>query len=246
MDELRPKTLLPSIEILTTSTQGTPKQPPQVYTIVFGKFCFLNEVKKSPVSSLDVSKAKAPHWYSTYITFCTCTIKESFTLGDDQVIQQFHRFLDILWNIVSYLVCYVFPAQIVHSLLVLPYEQKYVYGRQTKKFKKIASKAEFKWYTDRCNVNKGKSTWMNLLIGHTKPIKELFPVDLHYLLDSESMFAIFLDVQAPTSTTCGYLFGIDDKTIDYKELTNIIYGYKHFANITITVNIQKLRIRKDQ
>ena len=49
--------------------------------------------------------------------------------------------------------------------------------------KKIASKAELKQYTERYNVNKGKSTWMGFLIGHNKPIEKLFSVDVMYLLD---------------------------------------------------------------
>lgn len=78
---LVPKILLPPIGILTTSNQGTPKQMPQVHTKAF-QF-FLNKVKKSPISSLDLLKAKALRWYSTYISFHTCPIDQGCTPGDN-------------------------------------------------------------------------------------------------------------------------------------------------------------------
>ena len=55
-----------------------------------------------------------------------------------------------------------------------------------------------------------------------------------------------MEVQAPTSTTVGYLPILDAKTIDYKELTSLVQESKYFTKLLIKIRTQELRLTKDQ
>ena len=117
--------------------------------------------KKIPASPLDVFKEKAPLDFSTSVSFQRFLIDEGYAFGEDQILQQFHAFMDILWESNNSTVCYVFPGHAAHNLHFVPYSQHHILDKK-KKLKKIATKAELQSYCNRCNPNKGKSTWMNL------------------------------------------------------------------------------------
>ena len=60
------------------------------------------------------------------------------------------------------------------------------------------------------------------------------------------MAARIMDVQAPTSTTIGYLLMLDAKTTDCVELTELVQESKYFAKLPIRIKVQELRLTKDQ
>lgn len=111
--------------ILNCSKRGTPKKISQVISSAFGKYHFDDVL-------LDVSKTKASRPFLIYISFCTCTIDEGYILVEEQVIQQFHAFMEIFWESDSSIVCFIFPGQVSHSSHVLPYKHKHVHGKQKK------------------------------------------------------------------------------------------------------------------
>ena len=51
-----------------------------------------------------------------------------------------------------------------------------------------------------------------------------------------------MDVQAPTSTTIGYLLMLDAKTTDCEELTELVQESKYFAKLPIRIKVQELRL----
>ena len=57
-------------------------------------------------------------------------IVEGYTLGEEQILQQFHAFMDILWESDYSIVCYPFPGHIAHSLHIVPYSQHHVLKRK--------------------------------------------------------------------------------------------------------------------
>ena len=60
------------------------------------------------------------------------------------------------------------------------------------------------------------------------------------------MWARVMEVQAPTSTTIGYLLMLDAETTDCEELTAIVQESKYFSNLPIRIKPQELQLTKDQ
>ena len=55
-----------------------------------------------------------------------------------------------------------------------------------------------------------------------------------------------MEVQAPTSTTVGYLLMLDAQTTDCKELTSLFQESKCVANLPIKIKTKELRLTRDQ
>ena len=51
----------------------------------------------------------------------------------------------------------------------------------------MGSKEELKQCTDNYNINKGKSTCSNIMLGHTEPINTLVSVNVQYMIENEQM-----------------------------------------------------------
>ena len=80
----------------------------------------------------------------------------------------------------------------------------------------MGSKEELKRYIDKCNINKGQSTYMNILLSHGEPINNLVSADVWYMVKHEQMMVKVMEIQAPTAATIGYLLVLDPVTSDCK------------------------------
>ena len=58
------------------------------------------------------------------------------------------------------------------------------------------------------------------------------------------MWVRIMEVQAPTSTTIGYLLMLDAETTDYEELTTIVQESKCFTHLPIRIKPQELPLTK--
>ena len=110
----------------------------------------------------------------------------------------------------------------------------------------MGSKEELKHCVDKCNINKGESTYSNIFIGHDVPIDTLVSKDVSFLVKSKQMTVKVMELQAPTAATIGYLLALDPVTTDCKEVTNAIRANKLFTCIPINVITQPLRVGKDK
>ena len=215
----------------------------------FGKFRFHSSTDKKPLIAEDHTQSKAPRNYNTYLSWRTGKITEGYGAGESQIVHYFHAFFDLLLKIDNTTVFYAFPGREAHSRHVVPYSKDHVLPRKIGKLKrlmKIETKAELLRYVSRCNVNPGSSTWMNIWIGHDLPIEDIFTADFEHHVITGQMVAIIMDVQAPTSTTIGYLLMLDPQTTDCEELTELVQESKYFAKLPISIKVQELRLTKDQ
>ena len=87
-----------------------------------------------------------------------------------------------------------YSGPIAQSCHVVPYSQTHVHGIQLQRNWKIGLVDDLKRYVDRCNVNKGKSTYMNMLVGHEEPVDNLVSTDITYLVVSAGMKVQVMDV----------------------------------------------------
>ena len=110
-----------------------------------------------------------------------------------------------------------------------------------KKYKKLVSIPELKFYTEQCNIYTGKSMYMNFFTRHTLTINQLLNHNVVFHVKDDQMVIVAMNVQAPQSTTVEWSLDVDAKTTNYKELTTII---SEFVNLLIHIKVQQLCINK--
>ena len=86
-----------------------------------GNFRWQTEVIKKTPSYLDVCKSKVPHAFSTFIIVRIEFPEKGGSQGAQQVVEQLHTLLDILWAINRKTVLYSYPGPIAQSRHVVPY-----------------------------------------------------------------------------------------------------------------------------
>ena len=70
-------------------------------------------------------------------------------------------------------------------------------------------------------------------IGHSALITDLVSCDVTYRFDNNQMQLIVKDVQSPEAITVAWLVGMDTKTTDCQELTNILRQSDYYKKLSI-------------
>ena len=133
------------------------------------------------------------------------------------------------------MVLYPYPGKLQHSAYVLPYKKKHTRIPQLRKYRKIVSTAELRRYTDKVFVRSQKSAWINFFIGHSVPITDLNSCNVTYKFEHDQMQLIVKDVQSPEAITVAWLVGMDTKTTDCQELTEILRNSDYYKKLPVFV-----------
>ena len=237
---------------MNTTNQSTPKPMgilrPASSTrrkTALGNFRFSKEVTvKNNLTSTEELTSKAPCQYETFITIRTPALEEGGNIGKKFVPDTIHAEYEYLWEVYPTIVLYPYPGKIQHSVHVLPYKKKHTRVPQLRKYRKMASTAELRRYTDRVFVRGQKSSWFNFFIGYSVLITDLASCDVTYRFDNDQMQLIVKDVQSPEAITAIWIVGIDPKTTDFQELTDTLRQSDYYKRLPIHVKVQTLKIRK--
>ena len=92
--------------------------------------------------------SKAPRPYETFITIRTLALEEGRKMGEKFILDNIHAACKYLWEVDPTMVLYSYPGKIQHSAHVFPYKKKHTCEPQSRKYRKMASIAELKRYTD--------------------------------------------------------------------------------------------------
>ena len=229
--------------ILNRARAGTPASNRR--TTTSGNFRFSPEVNaKYILSPTEEITSKAPRPHNTFVTIKTAPLDEGGAAGEKFVLKQMHEILENFWSVDPTLVLYPFPGKVQHSRHVLPYERRHTRPPLSRKYREIVSLQELKRYTDRVLVYTTKCSYINLFLGHSKPIEEVYNADVDYHVTNNQMRVIIKDIQAPAFTTVAWLVGMDPKTTNCADLTETLREYPQFRNLPIFVKIQQLKIEK--
>ena len=237
---------------VNTTNQSTPKPMgilrPASSTrrkTALGNFRFSKEVTVENIfTPMEELTSKAPRLYKTFITIRTPALEEGGNISEKFILDNIHAACEYLWEVDPTMVLYSYPGKIQHSAHVLPYKKKHTCEPQSRKYRKIASTAELRRYTDRVIMRGQKSSWINFFIGHSAPITDLTSSDVTYRFDNDQMQLIVKDIQSPEAINAIWLVGMDPMTTDCQELTDTLRQNDYYKKLPIHVKVQTLKIRK--
>ena len=151
---------------VNTTNQSTPKPmgilrpaSPTRRKTALGNFRFSKEVTVQYIfTPTEELASKPPCLYETFVTIRTPVLEEGGNIGEKFILDNIHSFCEYLWEVDPTMVLYPYLDKIKHSAHVFSYKRKHTREPQLRKYRKMASTAKIRRYTDQVIVRGQESS----------------------------------------------------------------------------------------